>query len=395
MPVSAQKHNPKGLAPGESGYARALIAALCAGLASFNAMYVTQAVLPSLSQDFGVSPTIAALSVSATTGGLALAVIPVGIISERFGRYRVLQISVLVATLLSFLVAVAPGMGSIIAIRAVQGLAVAGVPAVMMTYLAEEIHSKHLPRVMGFYIAGTTIGGLLGRIIPGVFLEFASWRVAVAASALFSVLTAALTAWVLPRSANFRPKKITILHELAAFRGHFANPILLRLFLIPFLIMGTFVSLYNYVGYRLISEFGLAPSLAAFAFLLYLSGTWSSARAGVMVQKWGRGKVLALSTLLSVVGLIALLPPFLVTTLIAALLFTASFFAAHSVASGWVGAAATKDRAEASSTYILSYYLGSSFLGGLSGEFFQLGWGAFVAWLAGLTAVAFVLAAGV
>lgn len=62
---------------------------------------------------------------------------------------------------------------------------------------------------------------------------------------------------------------------------------------------------------------------------------------------------------------------------------TASFFAAHSIASGWVGALAEHNRAEASSMYVLCYYLGSSVVGALSGLVFTaLPWWGFVGTLA-------------
>ena len=354
-------------------------------------MYVTQAVLPSITADFGISPTVAALSVSATTGALALSVIPVGILSERLGRYRILQISVMAATFLSLLVAIAPGVGSLLLMRALQGVAVAGVPAVIMTYLAEEIDAKHLPRVMGFYISGTSIGGLFGRLIPGAVLEFADWRVAVLTSGGVSVLIGLAMLVLLPPSRNFTPKKITVSHELAAFAGHFRSPVLLGLFVLPFLLMGAFVSLYNYLGFHLIGEYGLPESLAAAVFVIYLSGTWSSARAGRAVQSYGQGRVLTVSMVLALAGLLLMFIPTIWLTVTGALLFTAAFFACHSVASGWVSAAAKKDRAEASSTYVLSYYLGSSLLGALSGQFFDIGWEALLAWLTGLYVLALLI----
>lgn len=387
-----KQQEQRGFVPGDPGYRRALIGALCAGLASFNALYATQAVLPSLSSTFDASPTVTALTVSACTGALALMVIPAGIISERVGRRIVLQVSALVATALSLALAFMPSIESLIVLRAIQGVAVAGVPAVAMTYLSEEIRSSHLAKVMGFYIAGTSLGGLSGRLIPGIALEFFDWRGAIIASGLFALTTAILTAFVLPQQRYFTPKKITLAHELSAFKEHFRNPTLIKLFILPFLMMGAFVSLYNYLGFRLISQFGLPESLAAFVFLLYLSGTWSSARAGTYVQKFGRGGVMAGTMVLCLLGLAFLMAPWLWTTLIGALLFTASFFAAHSTASSWVGLVATKDRAEASSTYILSYYFGSALVGWVSGYFFAGGWMILLLWLCALFAVALVLA---
>lgn len=382
-----------GLGPGDPGYRRIMIAAAAAGLASFNAMYLTQALLPSIHHDLDVSPTTAALTVSATTGMLALAVIPVSILSERVGRRRVLQVSVLAATALSLILALAPGIETLIVIRALQGIAVAGVPAVMMSFLSEEIRGEHLGRVMGLYIAGTTLGGLLGRLIPSGALSFTGWRGAVLVGGLVAFGIAVLCAWALPKQRNFTPKRITLSHELAAFRHHWRNPSLVALFILPFLMMGAFVSLYNYLGFRLTEQFGLTEVIAGMVFVLYLSGTWSSARAGSLVAQYGVARVLILSCLLATAGLLLALVPNLAVTVVGVLIYTASFFAVHSTASTLVGQLADRDRAEASSTYVMSYYLGSSVVGWLAGYVFDLGWGALIAGLVALQLAALGLCA--
>ena len=380
------------LTPEDNGYKKALIASLCSGLASYNALYATQAVLPALSEDFGVSPSLAALTVSATTGGLALMVIPLSIVSERFGRRRVIQTSVLAATLFSLALVTLPSIQSIIAVRLLQGIAVAGVPAVTMAFLSEEIDRRYLPRIMGFYIAGNSLGGLIGRLIPGIALEFTDWRLATLLSAIFAFAMALMTTWVLPKQRFFTPKKITLAHELQAFANHLRDPILLKLFLLPFLLMGSFVSLYNYMTFRLINTFGLPESLAALVFIIYLSGTWTSTRTGTMVNRYGQAKVVVVCIALALVGLSLAFIPTVPTTLAAVLLFTATFFPAHSISSAWVGEVARQDRAEASSIYILSYYLGSSIIGWVSGFFFAHSWGLLVAWLILLTLIALVTA---
>ncbi|MGJ4179833.1 MFS transporter [Corynebacterium macclintockiae] len=380
------------LTPEDNGYKKALIASLCSGLASYNALYATQAVLPALSEDFGVSPSLAALTVSATTGGLALMVIPLSIVSERFGRRRVIQASVLAATLFSLALVTLPSIQSIIAVRLLQGIAVAGVPAVTMAFLSEEIDRRYLPRIMGFYIAGNSLGGLIGRLIPGIALEFTDWRLATLLSAIFAFAMALMTTWVLPKQRFFTPKKITLAHELQAFANHLRDPILLKLFLLPFLLMGSFVSLYNYMTFRLINTFGLPESLAALVFIIYLSGTWTSTRTGTMVNRYGQAKVVVACIALALVGLFLAFIPTVPTTLAAVLLFTATFFPAHSISSAWVGEVARRDRAEASSIYILSYYLGSSIIGWVSGYFFAHSWGLLVAWLILLTLIALVTA---
>ena len=139
-------------------------------MATFISMYSAQAVLPQLAREFDVSPATSALAVSATTGVLAFAIVPASILSERFGRIRVMAASALVSALIGLLIPLAHDLGVVLAGRALQGLTLAGVPAVAMAYLAEEVDGRDLGAAMGRYIAGTTIGGLSGRLVAGLAL---------------------------------------------------------------------------------------------------------------------------------------------------------------------------------------------------------------------------------
>ena len=157
---------------------------LAFGLAIFNALYATQALLPTLTTELTVSPSTAALTVSAATGALALCVVPASILSEKYGRGRVLVVSALGATALGLALPLAQTAGQLIALRAVQGALIAGTPAVAMTWLSEELHPRDLPGAMGLYIAGNSIGGLTGRLTPAALLEVTSWRWALCGAAL-------------------------------------------------------------------------------------------------------------------------------------------------------------------------------------------------------------------
>ena len=385
---------------GTPEYRRATVAMLCAGLAIFSSLYATQALLPVLTVEMGATPSEAALTVSAATGAIAVCVVPASILSEKFGRGRVLTISAVAATGVGMLVPLGQSIEQITALRALQGALLAGTPAVAMAWLAEELDQADLPGAMGLYIAGNTIGGIIGRLIPSLMLEVVSWRWALAASAATS-LSLALATWVLlPPQRNFHPKDtIRPGAEFTAIAGHLRNPRLLGLMATAFVGMGVFVSMYNFFGFRAIGDFGLPPSLAGVAFLMYLSGTWSSARAGSFVGRFGRGRVVLAGAVLMLVGALIAASSTLWLALVGLLIFTASFFALHSTASGWVGVIADHDRAEASSLYVFFYYMGSSILGALTGRAFEaLPWSGFVAvlatLLAGLALVAGLLAQG-
>ncbi|MYR07619.1 MFS transporter [Gordonia sp. SID5947] len=378
---------------GSPGYRRATTALFAAGMTTFMALYYVQALLPQLSDHFGVSPTTSALAVSLTTGFLAVAIIPASVLSERYGRVRVMVISALAASIIGVVLPWSPTIEVLLVGRALQGALCAGVPAVAMAYLAEEVDGASLGTAMGRYVAGTTIGGLTGRLVPGIAADLVSWQWALEAACLVS-LGFALVFWrTVPASRFFSPQgvspKITARHLMA----HLRDPRLLPLFVLAFVLMGGFVTVYNFLGYRLLRPpFDLSEAVVATVFLMYLAGTFSSTYAGRLSDRLGRRGVLIASVGTMLGGLALTVPDTLPLVLVGMLLFTAGFFAAHSVASGWVSARATEHRAEASSLYLFHYYLGSSVVGALGGlAFSAFGWAGVAGYVGVLVAVGLAL----
>jgi MFS transporter, YNFM family, putative membrane transport protein len=379
---------------GSSGYRRLTAAVCCAGVASLAGMYCTQALLPALSAYYRISPTISALTVSLTTGMVALCIIPASMLSERYGRTRVMLISAVASSVIGLLLPFSPTLGILIAGRALQGMALAGVPAVAMAYLAEEVHASSLGSAMGRYVAGTTVGGLIGRIIPSLVIDVSNWRVALLASSLTTLAATVAFAVLVPRSRYFTPNAASPRATLQKLGGHLRNPVLLKLFSLSFVLMGGFVSVYNYLGYRLTAQpFGLASSVVGLLFVLYLAGTWSSAFAGRLVDRRGRAFALGIALPTAVIGLLATGPHAVGMIVVGVGVFTAGFFAAHTVASGWVGAVAWQDRGPAAALYMLGFYLGGSVGGAVGGLVYSVGgWAATVIFVGALLLSGLLLA---
>jgi YNFM family putative membrane transporter len=194
----------------------------------------------------------------------------------------------------------------------------------------------------------------------------------------------------------------TRLRDLGGPLGrHLADPALLRLFGIAFLLMGAFVTVYNYLGFRLLAApFGLPAGLTALVFLGYLAGSWTSSAAGRLGDRIGRRPVLCGAVLLAVGGVAVTLPDVLAVLLVGVVLVTIGFFGAHSVASSWVGRRAALlpggVPAVASAQYLFGYYAGSSVGGALGGLAYQAaGWPAVAGYVAALLVGALLLAIGV
>ncbi|OBH65686.1 hypothetical protein A5685_19110 [Mycobacterium colombiense] len=369
---------------GTKGYRRMTAALYGAGLASFAAMYCTQALLPALSANYRITPATAALTVSLTTGMLALSIIPASVLSERYGRTTVMLASGIASSVIGMLLPLSPTLGVLLAGRALHGVALAGIPAVAMAFLAEEVHASSLGSAMGRYVAGTTVGGLAGRIVPSLVVDVSNWRVALLACSATTLAGTAVFALLVPRSQFFTPKAASVRATMHNLIAHVRNPVLLKLFTLGSVLMGGFVTVYNYLGYRLTEQpFGLAPSVAGLLFVLYLVGTWTSVVAGRLADRRGRWFVLGAALPITVTGLLLTVPHALAVIVIGVGVFTGGFFAAHTVASGWVGAVAHRDRAEASALYLFSYYLGGSVAGALGGLVYGVGGWRATAWFVG------------
>ena len=270
--------------------------------------------------------------------------------------------------------ALMPTWEGVLVMRALVGLALSGLAAVAMSYLSEEIDPLHLGLAMGVYIGGNAIGGMSGRLLSGVLVDFMSWHAVLGTLGGLSLLAGAAFWRLLPESRNFRPRSLRPRSLLQGYTLQFRDAGLPWLFLQGFLLMGAFVTLFNYIGYRLIeAPFKLDQTSIGLLSIVYLSGIYSSAQVGALADKLGRRKVLWAVIGLMLGGLVLTLLDVLPVILLGMLLFTFGFFGAHSVSSSWIGRRAKQAKGQASSLYLFCYYLGSSAAGTLGGVFWQAG----------------------
>ncbi|MCS3605971.1 YNFM family putative membrane transporter [Erwinia rhapontici] len=378
---------------GTPQFMRVTLALFSAGLATFALLYCVQPILPVLSQEFGVSPATSSISLSISTGMLALGLLVTGPLSDAIGRKSVMVTALMLAAICTLLSATMTSWHGILLMRALTGLSLSGVAAVGMTYLSEEIHPSMVAFSMGLYISGNSIGGMSGRLLSGVITDFSSWRIAVMAIGCCA-LAAALMFWkILPASRHFRPASLKPRSLMINFRLHWRDNGLPLLFAEGFLLMGAFVTLFNYIGYRLLSPpYSMNQAIVGLLSVVYLTGSWSSPKAGAMTAKYGRAPVLLFSTALMLSGLLITLASNIWFILPGMMLFTAGFFAAHAVASGWIGHRARRAKGQASSLYLFSYYLGSSVAGTLGGVFWHhFGWHGITAFIAAMLVLALLV----
>lgn len=382
------------LAAGSPAFRRVNLAMFVGGYASFAMLYGTQPLLPLFSAEFSLDPATASLAVSAGTAGLALMLIPASVLSDRFGRVRLMKLSLAIAALVCAASAAVADFPQLLLLRALLGVAIAGLPAAAVAYLAEEVAPAAQGRAMGLYIGGNALGGMSGRFLAALVTEGGSWRLALALLGALGVVAAVLFWRGLPASRHFRPRDAAIGRILHDARVMLADPGLPWLFLIGFLLMGTFIALYNYLAYRLLAEpYRLGQSAIGAMYLLYLLGSAASAFAGRLADRHGRRNVLWIMLALLAAGLATTLAAPLAAIVAGVALSTFGFFAAHSLASGWVARRAPERPALAAALYLCGYYLGASIIGTAAGKAWSAGgWPGLVAMLMACT-LAMIVAA--
>jgi YNFM family putative membrane transporter len=371
---------------GTPAYRRVNLALFCAGFVTFITLYDVQPLLPLFAREFSISPAMASLALSCSTVALALGMLVAGTLSETLGRRPVIIAALFLTSLLALLTLFSHSFESLLLLRMLQGVALAGVPSVAMAYLGEEMDMNSIGQAMGLYISGNALGGMTGRIGSALLCDYIPWHTALAFVGVISLLLSLVVMKSLPPSTNFRQRPFQAGYLFTSLYRHMHEPGLLCLYGLAFLTMGGFVSLYNYIGFRLLAApYNLSQYQVSLIFLVYLLGSFSSGIVGSLIHRFGRPFMIRMTLAVMLAGTLITLAEPLAVIVAGVGLFTCGFFSAHAIASSWVGRRAVTAKAQASSLYLFSYYLGSSISGTLGGIFWvRFGWSGVAAMIAAL-----------
>ena len=379
---------------GTPAFRRTNLAMFASGVATFGFLYCVQPIMPEFSRQFQVSAATSALSLSLPSAVVAFAILFAGPVSNAYGRKAVMSVSLLTSAVLVLLTAVAPTWHGFLMLRALLGLTLGGLPSVAMTYLNEEMHPESIGLGMGLYIGGNAAGGLGGRLITGVLTDYFGWRIGLAAMGTIGSIAAFLFIRSLPPSRHFNRQTLRLRSELSMFTDLFRDRGLPWLFAEGFVLLGSLVTVYNYIGYRLMAPpYAMSQARVGMIFSVYLVGVVSSSWIGHLAGRLGRRKVLWSMFLLMLagLGLTIFSPLWLIIGGISVITF--GFFGGHSIASSWVGRRAGGAKAHAASIYLFVSYMGSSVAGAAGGVFYAgTGWTGVAAFVAGLLSLGLMVA---
>jgi YNFM family putative membrane transporter len=382
------------ISSGTPAYRRLSLALVIAGFATFSLLYSVQSLLPVFAKEFRVSAGEASLVVSLATGAMAMTLLVASVISDSIGRRQMMAASLFAASVLTLVSAVLPGWHALLLTRFLIGVAVAGIPAVAMAYIAEEVQGDSIGGAMGLYIGGAAIGGMAGRLAASVVSDLLGWRYALAGIGAIGLLGAGVFWWAAPHSRAFVSRKHDWRSFLASVRILSNDAALPWLYAEGFLLMGSFVTIYNYVSFHLLAApYSLSQSAVGAIFLFYIIGSFSSTWFGQLAGRLGRRKVFWIPILVLLTGIAMTTAPPLAVVVLGIGVLTVGYFGAHSVASSWVSRRGGAARAQAAAFYLFFLYVGSSILGTVGGvAWSRAGWTGVASFTGLLVALALLIA---
>jgi YNFM family putative membrane transporter len=369
------------------------IAVATAGFCTFLNLYSPQALLPALSREFGVGAAEISTVMTASTLAIALTAPFTGAVADVLGRKRVIAAAMLAVVVPMVGAALASDVQALIGWRFVQGLLLPPIFAVTVAYIGDEWPPAQVAGVAGIYIAGSSLGGFCGRLLPGLLGDLFGWRVAFLALAGLSLAGAVMLALLLPREKGFvRSQGLST--SAGQMLRHLKNPQLLATYGIGFGVLFNFIAVFTYVSFHLAAApYHFSSTLLGLIFVTYLAGTVIAPTTGWMTARLGRRRFL-LAVIAAWVGgaLLMLLAP--IPAIIAGLTFCAACgMLCQTISTGYVTEIAREGRSSAVGLYVTAFYTGGSmgaFLPGLAWEWG--GWPATIAMVLAMLAVMAVIA---
>jgi predicted MFS family arabinose efflux permease len=355
-------------------------------------LFAAQAILPTLTKTYGVTPAAMGFAVNASTIGMAVAGVAIALFGRRINRRLGICAALVLLAIPTTLLAMAPDLASFTALRIAQGLFMSSAFTLTMAYLAEQSRPAETAGALAAYITGNVASNLFGRLISASLADMLGLAPTFYFFALLNLAGALLVYHGLSRcqaAGNGDGRSM-----LAAWAAHFRNPALRAAFGIGFIILFAFIGIFTYVNFVLArAPIALPPMALGFIYLVFVPSLLTTPLAGPAVRRFGTRPTFWATLAVAGGGLPLLLRPSLAPVLAGLVLVGAGTFFAQAAATGFVSRAATEERGAASGIYLASYYLGGLAGSAILGQVFdRAGWAPTVAAIGVSLAVAAVWA---
>ncbi|MCP3442485.1 MFS transporter [Bradyrhizobium sp. CCGUVB14] len=373
---------------------RSLVIGLIAFLTVVD-LFATQAILPSLTRHYGVTPAAMGFAVNASTFGMAASSLVVGVLSPRIERRTGILLSLLLLAIPTSLLASAPNLAVFTTLRVAQGLCMAAAFALTLAYLGEQCSAMDAGGAFAAYITGNVASNLVGRLVSAAVVDSLGLAWNFYFFAALNLAGAALVYFTIKRVRPMRPM-MPVSSPLAAMMSHWRRPPLRAAFGIGFCILFAFIGTFTFVNFVLVRPpLSLGMMDLGLIYFVFLPSVVTTLLAGKVASRLGTRSTIWGSLVVAGAGLPLMLTSHLGAVLAGMVLVGVGTFFAQAATTGFVGQMATDNRGVASGTYLACYFCGGLVGTAVLGRLFDaFGWHACVAGVGAALAAAALLTFG-
>ncbi|WP_159461977.1 MFS transporter [Salirhabdus sp. Marseille-P4669] len=353
----------------EANFWKLTIGLTLASLLNFANLYVVQPLLPVFAREFSLTPTMSSFAMSLTTLSLVIGLLFFGFLSDHIGRIGIIQWTLCLSVVPLLVIPLVDSYLWILMWRFITGFGIAGLPAVAIAYINEEIARSSRGLIVTIYIASNALGGMLGRFVSGYFADHYSWEVGFYVIGVFGAFICFGCFLLLPKSRFFVQYNRTLKEDFLGMLVHLKNQKLAFAFLFGMMIQFGFTGIWTYIPFYLEQEpFYLSIHLISLVYFTYLFGVFGSPFAGRLAAKYNILHLMFFGLITMVIGVWITTLQTVAFVVLGLSIVCFGFFIAHSLTSAWIGETATHHKSGASSFYFFSYYIGVTVGGTAVGE---------------------------
>ncbi len=222
------------------------------GFSCFAQLYYFQPLLPDLAKEFSLTASHSSLAISFSTLGMVIGLFTAMFIADRIPRKQLISWALLSSSIFSVISSFSTSFFFLVLLSAAKGFLLSGATSVSLAYISEEVLPQNKGKITGLYIAGNALGGMAGRVISSYISEEYSWRIASVSIGILCAFFALLFLFFSPMSTKFIPKKENFKSLITENIKFITVKELVPFYIIGSLMLGIFVSLYNYLGFYLL-----------------------------------------------------------------------------------------------------------------------------------------------
>jgi predicted MFS family arabinose efflux permease len=346
------------------------------GLAGFIVMadnWVVSPLLPSIAHDLGVQPARAGILIAAYMLPFGLFQLLYGPLADRFGKLRVVGVSLVFFTVATGLCAAGMHLGDLTAYRAVTGVFAAATMPVSLALIGDLVPMQQRQQAIATFMGIAFLGQATSMTIGGTIAALTSWRGVFIA---YAVVAAVITVVLLVTARSFAGELHGDPHSqfvkpYARLLGHWPS---LRTYLVVFcegiLILGSF----SYLGAFAARSLGLGTLEIGLLMAVFGVGVIAASRAsGSLAARIGRNRLVAFGLAFAAAAdlLVAIGPARVGVVAIGVLLLGLGFMFAHSSLLTTATQFAAKARGTAMSLVAFAFMVGGALGTALGGRLIE------------------------